>query len=139
MFAIVTNKRSRFLQAARLVLVLLCLVGTCVAVAANPRAGGDKDGKILSTSGSSSGWFTILEMKPVGEILHVTYKIRYPGMTKVRLYEGQSENPVWRGQYVNQKEGTYTVKFNISLMKRGQEYRFEFDYKNTVEPRFFTP
>lgn len=115
---------------------LLCLIAPLNSTANNP---GIDNSTVTSNGNSPSAWFSLLEMKPVGDLLYFTYKIRYPGMTKVRLYEGDSEEPVWRGQYVNQKEGVYTVRFKTTMLKSGQQYRFEFDYKNHIVPRFYTP
>lgn len=136
MLTFFTSNSSRFRWAVCLTTGLVCLLFSLNSMAATP--GGDDSNK-LSTNSAASSWFSIVKMEPVGDLLYFTYKIRYPGMTKVRLYEGDSEEPVWRGQYVNREEGVYTVRFKTTMMKSGLEYRFEFDYKNHVVPRYYTP
>lgn len=138
MLSVFTSCRPTIHRVSTLLVGLLCLSAPLV-LSAHPDSNGGNDRPILSSNSAASAWFTILEMKPVGDQLYVSYKVRYPGMVKVRLYEGDSEEPVWRGQYVNREEGVHNLRFNTHMMKRGLEYRFEFDYKNHIVPRFFTP
>lgn len=63
-------------------------------------------------------------------LLHIDYEVRYSGMTKVRLYN-EAGNLVWRGQYLNEKEGAWQVHFRMDLLPAGH-YRFEFEYKGKV-------
>lgn len=87
---------------------------------------------------STSDWFSVEAPSPNGDFIIFQYKVRFPGMTKVRLFEGDSEVPLWRGQYVNREEGTYKVRFRRDPLEPGKKYRFEFNYKDLVHNHYFT-
>lgn len=63
-----------------------------------------------------------------GNYLIITYDIEYPGMTKVKLFNGNREL-LWRSQYVDDKEGEHRLVLKASVLNPGN-YVFEFDYKN---------
>ncbi len=63
-----------------------------------------------------------------GNYLIITYDIEYPGMTKVKLFNGNNEL-LWRNQYVDDKEGEHRLILKASVLNPGN-YVFEFDYKN---------
>lgn len=63
-----------------------------------------------------------------GNYLIITYDIEYPGMTKVKLFNGNNEL-LWRNQYVDDKEGEHRLILKASVLNAGN-YVFEFDYKN---------
>ncbi len=63
-----------------------------------------------------------------GNYLIITYDIDYPGMTKVKLFNGNREL-LWRSQYVDDKEGEHRLVLKASVLNPGN-YIFEFDYKN---------
>jgi hypothetical protein len=64
-----------------------------------------------------------------GEYLIINYKIQYPGMTKVKMFDNESKQLLWRSQYVNDKEGNYRIVLRRKALSSGT-YMFEFDYKN---------
>jgi hypothetical protein len=66
-----------------------------------------------------------------GNYLIITYDIEYPGMTKVKLYNGNNEL-LWRSQYVNDKQGEHRLVLKASALNPGN-YVFEFDYKNQIQ------
>lgn len=63
-----------------------------------------------------------------GNILIIRYDIEYPGMTKVKLFNGNNEM-LWRSQYVDDSIGVHELKVKASALSPGN-YTFEFDYKN---------
>lgn len=63
-----------------------------------------------------------------GNWLIIKYDIEYPGMTKVKLFNGNNEL-LWRSQYVDDTIGTHQLVLKASALDPGN-YRFEFDYKN---------
>jgi hypothetical protein len=103
--------------------LLLCLSSSLLA---DPAA---------SSGDSPSGIFNVTGHSYAGDILLVNYDIRYPGMTKVKLFDEEG-HLVWRGQYVNDKEGSQQLKLRANLLEPGA-YRFEFDYKGAVIPYTF--
>lgn len=66
-----------------------------------------------------------------GEYLVITYTVPYPGMTKVKLFNGP-EHMLWRSQYVNE-EGEHKLYLRSKYLKSGENYVFEFDYKSKVQ------
>jgi hypothetical protein len=65
-----------------------------------------------------------------GNWLIIKYDIEYPGMTKVKLYNGNREL-LWRSQYVDDTIGTHQLVLKASALDPGN-YVFEFDYKNQI-------
>lgn len=63
-----------------------------------------------------------------GEFLIISYTIRYPGMTKVKLFN-QTKQLLWRSQYVNDEEGEHKLVLRKNILDSGN-YTFEFRYKN---------
>jgi hypothetical protein len=63
-----------------------------------------------------------------GNYLIITYDIEYPGMTKVKLFNG-NEELLWRSQYVDDKQGEHRLVLKASVLDPGN-YVFEFDYKD---------
>ena len=63
-----------------------------------------------------------------GNYLIITYDIDFPGMTKVKLFNGNNEM-LWRSQYVDDKVGEHKLIVKSSMLNPGN-YVFEFDYKN---------
>ena len=81
-----------------------------------------------------NGMITVNTPSVQGEYLIITYTIQYPGMTKVKMFDG-SHHLLWRSQYVNDKEGEHRVILRRQSLASGN-YIFEFNYKNqkrTVE------
>ena len=84
------------------------------------------------TSSESSSWFSILSSNIEGEYLIIRYKVRYPGMVKVKMFTDTQEL-LWRSQYVNAKEGEHKIVLRAKYLDSGSMYIFEFDYKNHKE------
>jgi len=112
----------------RIMLVLAGIFCLSFTWAASPVPGGPA---------AASDWFSVGEASAEGEFITFNYRVRYPGMTKVRLYEEGNSIPVWRGQYVNREEGEYKVRFRLKALDPSKNYRFEFDYKDQIEQRSF--
>lgn len=82
----------------------------------------------MNAGENPSTWFSVNGYSFKGEYLVITYTIRYPGMTKVKLF-GDDQKLLWRGQYVNDKEGEHRLILRKNRLT-GSAYTFEFDYKN---------
>jgi hypothetical protein len=78
--------------------------------------------------GESGLMFHVTGHSIQGNLLIITYDIEYPGMTKVKLYNGNNEL-LWRSQYVDDKQGEHRLVLKASVLNPGN-YVFEFDYKN---------
>lgn len=78
--------------------------------------------------GESGMMFHITGHSFQGNYLIITYDIDYPGMTKVKLFNGNKEL-LWRSQYVDDKQGAHKLVLKASILDPGN-YIFEFDYKN---------
>jgi hypothetical protein len=63
-----------------------------------------------------------------GNLLVISYKIEYPGMTKIKLFNGNNEL-LWRSQRVDDVNGDHELVLKASSLNPGN-YVFEFDYKN---------
>lgn len=85
-------------------------------------------------SGPQGNMFSILSHNYQGDLLVIHYEIKYPGLTKVRMFD-DSDNLLWRSQYVDDKMGPHQVVLKANRMKPGN-YRFEFEYKNQFESVF---
>jgi hypothetical protein len=101
--------------------VLMLFLSTALLASPATPLGGTPDGTFNVTGHSFSG-----------DVLLINYEIRYPGLTKVKLFNHEGQL-IWRGQYVDDKEGSHHLKFRANLLEPG-EYRFEFDYKGAVTP-----
>jgi hypothetical protein len=88
---------------------------------------GNEDAKRPSPAAEGS-WLQITGHSFQGDRLIINYAIRYPGMTKVKLYNSSNEL-LWRGQYVDDKEGDHRIVLKASILMPGS-YLFEFDYKD---------
>lgn len=77
---------------------------------------------------AEGSWLQITGHSFQGDRLIINYAIRYPGMTKVKLYNSSNEL-LWRGQYVDDKEGDHRIVLKASILMPGS-YVFEFDYKD---------
>lgn len=104
--------------------MLLWALGLCMGLlpmptsACNLAPAGDEVGLMIHVTGHSFQ----------GNYLIITYDIEYPGMTKVKLFNGNNEM-LWRSQYVDDKIGEHKLIVKASLLNPGN-YVFEFDYKN---------
>lgn len=90
-----------------------------------------------TASSNAGGWFSILSSNLEGEYLVIRYTVRYPGMVKVKMFS-ETEQLMWRSQYVNNKEGEHKIVLRAKYLDPGSVYTFEFDYKNHKE-RFKVP
>lgn len=105
-----------------IVVLWVCLTLPATATACTmPADTGDDGGQMIQVTGH--------ELR--GGSLVITYTIRYPGMTKVKLFNGNNEL-LWRGQHVDDKEGEHEFVFKASVLNPGN-YMFEFDYKNQIQ------
>lgn len=137
MFAFLTS-HSRYLGVVRsfwtlLIFLLVLGLSTSNTAFAEHGPGGNSANKTTTAnkagaSNDASGWFTVLSAERSGEFLVITYTIRYPGMTKVKLFD-DAQTLLWRSQYVNDKEGEHTLRLRATKLVGGS-YTFEFDYKN---------
>lgn len=84
-----------------------------------------------TSSNNAGSWFSILSSTLEGEYLVIRYTVRYPGMVKVKMFSN-SEELMWRSQYVNNKEGEHKIVLRAKLLESGS-YIFEFDYKDHKE------
>lgn len=87
--------------------------------------------RVWVNGGPQGGMFSILSHNYQGDLLVIEYEIKYPGLTKVRMFD-DADNLLWRSQYVDDKQGTHQVVLKADRMKPGN-YRFEFEYKNQFE------
>jgi hypothetical protein len=81
--------------------------------------------------GPGGSMFRVIGHSFEGNLLVITYDIEYPGMTKVKLFNGNNEL-LWRSQRVDDENGTHQLKVKASSLDPGN-YVFEFDYKNQIE------
>ena len=81
-----------------------------------------------TTSNDGASWIQITGHSFQGDRLIINYVIQFPGMTKVKLFDG-SNQMLWRGQYVNDEEGDHRIVLKASLLQPGS-YVFEFDFKD---------
>lgn len=79
-------------------------------------------------AGSPGGMIQVTGHSFQGNYLIINYNIEYPGMTKVKLFNGNNEL-LWRSQYVDDKVGEHRLVLKASALNPGN-YVFEFDYKN---------
>ena len=108
------SRLGRWMLALLLVFALTPLTGhACMLL-----AGENDNGMMIHITGHSIQ----------GNYLIITYDIDYPGMTKVKLFNGNKEL-LWRSQYVDDKEGEHRLVLKASVLNPGN-YVFEFDYKN---------
>lgn len=80
------------------------------------------------TPGSPGSMIQVLGHSFEGNLLIIKYDIEYPGMTKVKLFNGNHEL-LWRSQYVDDSMGVHQLVLKASALDPG-DYIFEFDYKN---------
>jgi hypothetical protein len=99
-------------------LLLLLLPLASPACTLSNAAGDNENGMMIHITGHSIQ----------GQYLIITYDIEFPGMTKVKLFNGNNEL-LWRNQYVDDKEGAHRLVLKASVLNPGN-YVFEFDYKN---------
>jgi hypothetical protein len=125
MIGLFTTKFNTQLKAVCQRLTVLMFVAVLFAFPMQSRAcmiGND------APTGESSAMIQITGHSVQGNSLIITYEIKYPGMTKVKLFNGKNEL-LWRSQYVDDKEGQHRLVLKASLLNPGN-YVFEFDYKN---------
>ena len=87
-------------------------------------------GKGLQASGPNpvGSMFKVIGHSFSGEYLIIEYEIKFPGMTKVKMFDDE-DKLLWRSQYVDDVTGVHRMVLRASRMSSGS-YRFEFDYKN---------
>ncbi len=88
----------------------------------------DAGDDLPASANSGASWIQITGHSFQGDRLIINYVIQYPGMTKVKLFDG-SNQMLWRGQYVNDEEGDHRIVLKANLLQPGS-YVFEFDYKD---------
>ena len=79
------------------------------------------------SANEGASWIQITGHSFQGDRLVINYVIQYPGMTKVKLFNS-SNQMLWRGQYVNDKEGDHKIVVKSGVLQPGN-YIFEFEYK----------
>jgi hypothetical protein len=104
--------------------LFMSLPATLQACALESSTGDDKPGP-------GGSMFQVIGHSFEGNLLVITYNIEYPGMTKVKLFNGNNEL-LWRSQRVDDENGTHQLKVKASALNPGN-YVFEFDYKDQIE------
>ena len=110
--------------------VLCVLVLTMASLQGNARTNCfETTAKCENGSGDNGSMIAINGYEIQGEYLIINYTIQFPGMTKVKLFDSDSKQLLWRSQYVNDKEGDHRIVLRHKALSSGS-YLFEFDYKN---------
>jgi len=111
-------------------------LGMCVGFSTSLSAASPKDS--LGTESPPSerttagAWFSLLGHTFEGDFLFIRYKVRYPGMVKIKMYD-IGDRLLWRSQYVNAVEGEHKIVLRSKFLVSGETYIFEFDYKSHKE------
>lgn len=117
---------SSALQVLRAGLFLLFAV--LIMSMANGSGGNDENGDPTSNGGGGNvEQFAIKTYSFQGEFLYIEYYVPFPGMTKVKLFQGTEL--LWRGQYVDELKGDHRIVLRASKLTPGEGYNFEFNYK----------
>lgn len=124
--------RFALLKSRRAVLAAM-VIGIALASANGLSAerfdSGKEASKTADSGDDANSMFSVVGYQFQQDFLIITYNIRYPGMTKVKLFDS-SQTLLWRSQYVNDEEGDHQLVLRKSALTTGNQYLFEFDYKN---------
>lgn len=110
-------------------------LGMCIGLSAPLTASplNDLEGTETSQENTTAGaWFSLLGHTFEGDFLFIRYKVRYPGMVKIKMYD-IGDQLLWRSQYVNAVEGEHKIVLRSKFLVAGETYIFEFDYKSHKE------
>lgn len=116
-----TRSLHRLMALGAFLLTILSMPNTSKACRIGAPAGDEEPG-------SPGSMIQVLGHEFQGNLLIIRYDIEYPGMTKVKLFNGNNEL-LWRSQYVDDSIGVHKLVLKANVMDPG-EYVFEFDYKN---------